>query len=783
MPHTHTQNIREKMATTTSSSKPSAAKAGTGAGTSTGSGISTGAKNGGNASAVAAVVVSCVSTLPQDKYYEDEVARNPYHLKAWTSYLTWKKEALPAMRFFIYERALKYLPRSYKLWFAYLMERKKGLRGKSVADKGYDILINTFERALVHMNKMPKIWKEYCELMMATRRGTGCRRVFDRALQSLPITQHAGIWELYAKWVKEFGVKETVVRVFRRYLMFNPNQREEFVLYLENVGHYDEAARQLVTCINDEHFVSPQGFTKHQLWMKLCDICSAHPEDVKDHIKVESVIRSGIAKYSDEVGRLWTKLADFYTRQGLFEKARDIYEEAINSVATVKDFTIVFDSYIKVEEGILTAKMRLLENPESEDESDDDEDGTEKKSEDDIEMRLARIEYLLEKRPILLNGVVLRQNPHNVFEWHKRVKLYKGDNKKQLLTYMEAIKTVDPKLASGKLSGLWIAFAKFYERTKDLGSARTVFQRATQVNFKSVDELASVWCGWGEMELRHQEYQRALQVMQQAVTEPPMSVKKRKARAAAQGKAIDEDVIAVDSSALESNLATADRVHRNVKVWSFYLDLEESLGTLATARAAYDRVFELKVVTPQIALNYADYLEENNYFEDSFRVYEQAVSLFTYPQLKVVWIRYLDKFIARYGGSKLERLRDMFEQALIGVPQDDAAEFYIKYYKAEEQFGMARHALAVLDRATRAVPEARRLDMYRLYAKKVEQHFGITKVRPVLERAIAELSDDQARQLCIEFADIERKLGEVGSVCSLFGCWCAVCLPVLDTVG
>jgi pre-mRNA-splicing factor SYF1 len=72
-------------------------------------------------------------------------------------------------------------------------------------------------------------------------------------------------------------VKETVVRVFRRYLMFNPNQREEFVLYLENVGHYDEAARQLVTCINDEHFVSPQGFTKHQLWMKLCDIALLTP--------------------------------------------------------------------------------------------------------------------------------------------------------------------------------------------------------------------------------------------------------------------------------------------------------------------------------------------------------------------------------------------------------------------------------------------------------------------------------------------------------------------------
>lgn len=33
---------------------------------------------------------------------------------------------------------------------------------------------------------------------------------------------------------------------------------------------------------------------------------------------------------------------------GQFEKARDIYEEAINSVTTVRDFTIVFDAYVKV---------------------------------------------------------------------------------------------------------------------------------------------------------------------------------------------------------------------------------------------------------------------------------------------------------------------------------------------------------------------------------------------------------------------------------------------------
>lgn len=592
---------------------------------------------------------------------------------------------------------------------------------------------------------------------MAMKRGTQCRHVFDRALQSLPITQHKEIWPKYIAWVKDFGVKESVVRVFRRYLMFDPNQREEYVAYLENIRQFAEAAAQLVICINDEHFVSPQGYTRHQLWMRLCDICANHPVEVTNHVKVEAVIRSGIARFSDEVGRLWTRLADFYTRQGQFEKARDIYEEAINSVATVKDFTIVFDAYVKVEESVLTAKMQLANDPDASS-TDEEEDEPDASMPNDIEMRLSRIEYLLEKRPILLNSVVLRQNPHNVFEWHKRVKLFKGDAKRQLTTYMEAIKTVDPKLANGKLSGLWLAFAKYYEKEKDLESARTVFEQAVQVPFRSVEELANVWCGWGEMELKYEQYDRALAVMQRAVTEPPQTAKRRKARASAQGRAVDEDN--ADAVPIEG-LTVQDRVHKNVKVWSLYLDLEESLGTVDTCRAAYERVIELKVVTPHLALNYAQFLEEHDFFEDSFRVYEQAVALFTFPQLKVIWLTYLDKFMGRYAGSKLERLRDIFEQAVAAVPADDAAEFYLKYFKAEEAYGMARHAIAVLDRATRAVPESRRLDMYRLYVKKVEQHFGVTKARPVYERGIAELNDDQSRQLCLEFADMERKLGEV----------------------
>lgn len=64
--------------------------------------------------------------------------------------------------------------------------------------------------------------------------------------------------------------------------------------------------------------------------------------------------------------------------------------------------------------------------------------------------------------------------------------------------------TIDPKQATGKLYSLWVSFAKFYESNGDLENARKIFEKAVKVDFKTVDELANMWCEYGEMELRNE---------------------------------------------------------------------------------------------------------------------------------------------------------------------------------------------------------------------------------------------------------------------------------------
>ena len=57
----------------------------------------------------------------------------------------------------------------------------------------------------------------------------------------------------------------------------------------------------LASCVNDDTFVSLEGKSKHQLWLELCDVITRHPDEVTA-INVDAILRSGIRKFTDEVG-------------------------------------------------------------------------------------------------------------------------------------------------------------------------------------------------------------------------------------------------------------------------------------------------------------------------------------------------------------------------------------------------------------------------------------------------------------------------------------------------
>jgi pre-mRNA-splicing factor SYF1 len=533
-------------------------------------------------------------------------------------------------------------------------------------------------------------------------------------------------------------------------MQVHPEDAEDFIELLIEMGYYTEAVKKYMDILNNPKFHSKHSKGHYQLWSEMVDLLVDHAKEVETGdeigIDIERIIRSGIDRFADQRGKLWSGLATYYIRRGSFERARDVFEEGITTVMTVRDFTLVFDSYVEFEEAITGQLM--------EDAAVRSEKGIVNENADfDLDIRMMRFEQLMDRRPFLINDVLLRQNPNNVSEWNVRIGLW-GDNKQEVVqTYTDAIAAVQPKKAVGRFHELWANYAKFYEKGGDLRNARVILEKAVKVPFKSVAELADMWIEWAEMELRNDHFEEAVRIMAKAVQAPKRST--------------------VDY--FDETLSPQQRVHKSWKLWSFYVDLVESVSTLEETKKVYERIFELRIATPQTVVNYANLLEENKYFEDSFKIYERGLDLFSYPVAFELWNLYLTKAVDRKIG--IERLRDLFEQAVEGCPPKFAKVLYLMYGNLEEDRGLARHAMRIYERATRAVSDEDRADMFNFYITKSASNFGLPSTRPIYERAIAALPDKDARDMCLKFADMEKRLGEIDRARAIYGHASQFCDP------
>lgn len=99
------------------------------------------------------------------------------------------------------------------------------------------------------------------------------------------------------------------------------------------------------------------------------------------------------------------------------------------------------------------------------------------------------------------------------------------------------------------------------------------------------------------------------------------------------------------------------------------------------------------------------------------------------------------------------------------------------YGNLEEERGLARHAMRIYERATRAVADEDRFEMFDFYITKSASNFGLTSTRPIYERAIEALPDKEAKEMCLKFAEMERRLGEIDRARAIYGHASQFCDP------
>lgn len=140
-------------------------------------------------------------------------------------------------------------------------------------------------------------------------------------------------------------------------------------------------------------------------------------------LNIEHIIqRDGLHVYKDQAGRLWTGLATYWIKRGEFDRAKETFEFGLKSVLTIRDFTQIFEAYSEFCESLMSAMMESLEDEEDEAEA--------AETQQELDLKMKEFEELMDRRPFLVNDVLIRRNPNDVQEWEKRVALWGDDDQK-----------------------------------------------------------------------------------------------------------------------------------------------------------------------------------------------------------------------------------------------------------------------------------------------------------------------------------------------------------------
>lgn len=285
------------------------------------------------------------------------------------------------------------------------------------------------------------------------------RRTFDRALRTLPPSLHSRIWIMYLLWA-ETKPGNTLVSVYRRYLSIDPSLTEHYASLLLAPTNPSprplEAAKLLLKLERQAargEYVSPDGKSPYQILGDWLDVIERFPEEVglsleelgqtqpealngevtydededpssSRKLDVERLVhKDGLEIYRDQAGRLWTGLATYWIKRGDFDKAKSIFEEGLRAVSTIRDFTQIFDAYAEFSETLISSLMESLGDP-------DVDEKESKETEEILDNMMKSFEDLMDRRPFLVNDVLLRRNPNDVQEWEKRVALWGADDSK-----------------------------------------------------------------------------------------------------------------------------------------------------------------------------------------------------------------------------------------------------------------------------------------------------------------------------------------------------------------
>ncbi|XP_058667578.1 crooked neck-like protein 1 [Ammospiza caudacuta] len=284
----------------------------------------------------------------------------------------------------------------------------------------------------------------------------------------------------------------------------------------------------------------------------------------------------------------------------------------------------------------------------------------------------------------------------------------------------------------------WIKYAQWEESLKEIQRARSIYERALDVDYRSV----TFWLKYAEMEMKNRQVNHARNIWDRAITTLPR---------------VDQFWYKYTyMEEMLGNIAGSRQVFERwmewqpeEQAWHSYINFELRYKEVDRARSIYERFV---LVHPSVKnwIKYAHFEEKHSYLAHARKVYERAVEFFGEEHMDEHLFVAFAKF--EENQKEFERVRVIYKYALDRIPKQDAQDLLKNYTIFEKKFGDRRGIEDIIvskrrfqyEEEVKANPH--NYDTWFDYLRLVESDMDAETVREVYERAIANVPPIQEKR-------------------------------------
>lgn len=284
----------------------------------------------------------------------------------------------------------------------------------------------------------------------------------------------------------------------------------------------------------------------------------------------------------------------------------------------------------------------------------------------------------------------------------------------------------------------WMRYAQWELEQKEFKRARSIFERALDVDATSVP----LWIRYSEAEMRNRNINHARNLLDRAVTILPRV-----------------DKLWYKYVYMEETLGNIPGTRQVFErwmswepdegAWGAYIKLEKRYGEFGRAREIFQR-FTIVHPEPRNWIKWARFEEEFGTSDLVREVFGMAVEAlgedFMDEKLFIAYAKYEAKL------KEYERARAIFKYALDRLSRSKSVSLYKAYTRFEKQFGDREGVEGVILSKRRVQYEeqvkenAKNYDLWFDYARLEETAGDVDRVREVYERAIAQIPPSQEKR-------------------------------------